>query len=104
MWKQVKTPPGWSMGSFNLHSAGVGILADLLAVKMGVEYAEGAFAAGLFHDLGWLLIVLGLPEEFKQISLLCKQNEKWGSEYETQLLGMTHADLSADALAVLEPS
>jgi HD-like signal output (HDOD) protein len=99
MWKQVKTPSGWSMGSFNLHSAGVGILADLLAVKMGAEYAEGAFAGGLFHDLGWLLIVLGLPEEFKQISLLCKQNEKWGAEYETQLLGMTHAELSADALA-----
>jgi HD-like signal output (HDOD) protein len=87
------------MGSFNLHSAGVGILADLLAVRTGAEYAEGAFAAGLFHDLGWLLIAIGLPEEFKQISLLCRQNEKWASEYEVQLLGMAHADLSADALA-----
>jgi HD-like signal output (HDOD) protein len=28
MWKQVKSPPGWSMGTFNLHSAGVAILAD----------------------------------------------------------------------------
>ncbi|MBZ5612226.1 MAG: HDOD domain-containing protein [Acidobacteriia bacterium] len=99
MWKQVKTPSGWSMGNFNLHSAGVGILADLLALRLGTEYAEGAFAAGLFHDLGWLLIAIGLPEEFKQISLLCQQNEKWAFEYEVQLLGMTHADLSADALA-----
>ncbi len=99
MWKQVKAPPGWSMANFNLHSAGVGILADLLAVRLGAEYAEGAFAAGLFHDLGWLLIAIGLPEEFKQISLLCRKSDKHAFEYEAQLLGMTHADLSADALA-----
>src|SRR6266481_3905978 len=62
MWSQVKTPPGWSMASFNLHSVGVGILADLLAQGRAVEYSEGAFAAGLFHDLGLLLVALGLPE------------------------------------------
>jgi len=100
MWKQVKTPPGWSMGSFNLHSAGVAILADLLAQKLKVEYAEGAFAAGLFHDLGWLLVAMGCPDEFKQISLLCKQDEKWAYEYELEVLGISHADLSAEALAV----
>lgn len=99
MWNQVKTPPGWSMASFNLHSAGVAILADLLAQRVSVDYPEGAFAAGLFHDLGWLLVALGLPEEFKQIDRLCQQNEKWAFEYEVQVLGVTHADLSADALA-----
>jgi HD-like signal output (HDOD) protein len=99
MWKQVKTPPGWSMGSFNLHSAGVAILSDLVAQRLAVEYAEGAFAAGLFHDLGWLLVAMGCPEEFKQVTLLCQQNSKWALEYEIEVLGTTHADLSADALA-----
>jgi HD-like signal output (HDOD) protein len=65
-----------------------------------VNYAEGAFAAGLFHDLGLLLIALGLPEEFKEISLLCQQNEKSALECELQVLGVTHAELSAMALAV----
>jgi HD-like signal output (HDOD) protein len=100
MWKQVRTPPGWSMASFNLHSAGVAILSDLLAQKLEVEYAEGAFAAGLFHDLGWLLAAMGCPEEFKQITLLCRQGERWAAEYEVSVLGITHADLSAEALAV----
>jgi HD-like signal output (HDOD) protein len=99
MWKQVKTPPGWSMASFNLHSAGVGIMADLLAQKLPVDYAEGAFAAGLFHDLGWLLVAMGCPEEFKQITLLCRQDGKWAYEYEMQVLGVSHAELSALALA-----
>ena len=100
MWKQTKTPPGWSMGSFNLHSAGVAILSDLLAQKLTVDYPEGAFAAGLFHDLGWLLVAMGCPDEYKQITLLCQQHEKWAFEYELEVLGITHADLSAEALAV----
>jgi HD-like signal output (HDOD) protein len=100
MWSQVKTPPGWSMARFNMHSVGVAILADLVAQRRPVDYAEGAFAAGLFHDLGLLLVALGLPEEYKQISLLYQQSPKWIIEYELQVLGMTHFELSAEALAV----
>ena len=99
MWNQVKTPAGWSTANFNQHSVGVGILADLLAQRLHVEYAEGGFAAGLFHDLGLLLIAIGLPEEYKQMSLLCQQSKQWTVEYEIQVLGMTHAELSAEALA-----
>src|SRR5271169_2937341 len=99
MWNQVKTPPGWSTSNFNQHSVGVGILSDLLAQRLDVTYAEGAFAAGLFHDLGLLLIAIGLHDEYKQMSLLCQQNKQWNQEYEIQVLGMTHAELSAEALA-----
>jgi len=99
MWSQVKTPPGWSTANFNQHSVGVGILSDLLAQRLDVTYAEGAFAAGLFHDLGLLLIAIGLHDEYKQMSLLCQQNKQWTQEYEIQVLGMTHAELSAEALA-----
>jgi len=99
MWNQVKTPPGWSMAKFNLHSVGVAILADLLATRLEVPYAEGAFAAGLFHDLGLLLVAIGLHDEYKQITLLCQQGQKWAQEYEMQVLGLTHAELSAEALA-----
>ena len=98
MWGQVKTPAGWSTANFNQHSVGVGILSDLLAQRVNVAYAEGAFAAGLFHDLGLMLVAIGLHEEYKQLSLLCQQSKKWDPNYEIQVLGMTHAELSADAL------
>jgi len=78
---------------------GVGILSDLLAQRLNVAYAEGAFAAGLFHDLGLLLVAIGLHDEYKQLSLLVQQSRKWDPEYEIQVLGMTHAELSAEALA-----
>ena len=99
MWGQVKTPAGWSTANFNQHSVGVGILSDLLAQRVNVAYAEGAFAAGLFHDLGLMLVAIGLHDEYKQLSLLCQQSKKWDPNYEIQVLGMTHAELSADALA-----
>jgi hypothetical protein len=66
---------------------------------MNVTYAEGAFAAGLFHDLGLLLVAIGMHDEYKQLTLLCQQSRKWDPEYEIQVLGITHAELSADALA-----
>ena len=99
MWAQVKTPAGWSMARFNHHSVGVALLADLIAQRRSVSYAEGAFAAGLFHDLGLLLVAMGLPEEFKEISLLCQQSDKDPLEAELQVLGVTHAELSSLALA-----
>lgn len=99
MWNQIKTPPGWSMARFNLHSVGVGILADLLAQRLDVPYGEGAFAAGLFHDLGLLLVAIGLHEEYKQMTLLCPNDQKWLADYEIQVLGVSHPELSADALA-----
>jgi HD-like signal output (HDOD) protein len=99
MWSHVKTPTGWSTANFNHHSVGVGILSDLLAQRLNVVYAEGAFAAGLFHDLGLLLIAIGMPDEYRQMSLLCQESKKWTQEYEIQVLGMTHAELSAEALA-----
>jgi HD-like signal output (HDOD) protein len=99
MWNQIKTPPEWSMARFNLHSVGVGILSDLLAQRMNVPYAEGAFAAGLFHDLGLLLVAIGLHEEYQQMARLCSADQKWLIDYEIQVLGMTHAELSAEALA-----
>ena len=95
MWNQVKTPPGWSMASFNLHSAGTAILADLLVQKLPVDEAEGAFAAGLFHDLGWLLVALSSPDEVKMVA-----HPAGGSQAtETEILGVSHAELSAQALA-----
>lgn len=99
MWSHVKTPPGWSLASFNRHAVGVAILSDLLAQKLPADHGEGAFAAGLFHDIGWLLVVLGCPEEYERVSASFSQDEQSGAECELQVLGMSHAELSAEALA-----
>ncbi|HYL77858.1 MAG TPA: HDOD domain-containing protein [Bryobacteraceae bacterium] len=99
MWSQLKTPPGWSTAHFNLHSVATAILSDLLAQRIAVNYAEGAFAAGLFHDLGLLLIALGSPEEYQALARLHTESGKSLLDCERDVLGLTHSELSAEALA-----
>jgi putative nucleotidyltransferase with HDIG domain len=99
MWSQVKTPPVWSMARFNRHSAAVAILSDQIASRIpAAVYPEGAFVGGLLHDLGRLLIALGLPDEFTRLVKLHEQTERSWTECERELLGFTHAELSAEAL------
>lgn len=100
MWRTVRTPAGWSMADFNRHSVSVAILADLLSQHLPAANAAGAFVAGLFHDLGLLLIAVGLPAEYRQISLLCEKDPHRAPEHELEVLGTTHAELCAEALAI----
>ena len=96
MWNSVRTPVGWSMARFNIHSVATAILADLLAQRTLVSYAEGAFVAGLFHDVGKLLIAVGLREQYEAVQVVQKRRPL--AEAELDILGFTHAELSAEAV------
>jgi putative nucleotidyltransferase with HDIG domain len=97
-WAKVPVPAGWPAARFNLHSVAVGILADLLAGQVETEYAEGAFVAGLLHDLGKLLIAVVEPDAFAELRKRALANGRDWTGCEQQVLGLTHAALSADAL------
>ena len=56
-----------------------------------MSYGEGAFIAGLLHDVGELLIALSLPREYEVIT---------AGESEMIVMGLEHAELSAAALGV----
>lgn len=100
MWRHVKAPRGFSIAEFNLHSVAVAFLSDVLAQRLEVPYAEGAFVAGLFHDLGLLLVALGLPREYSELLAACNEGVRSPLECELQVLGFAHADLSAEALEI----
>lgn len=89
MWNSIPTPLEWSMARFNQHSIATAILADLLSQEVPVDYPEGAFVAGLLHDLGLLLTAVALPEQYREL-------DQGGCEEE--VLGYTHGELSAEAL------
>jgi putative nucleotidyltransferase with HDIG domain len=87
------------MARFNRHSASVAILSDLMAERLPVTYAEGAFVAGLLHDIGRLLIAMGLPVEFGRMLHLYTHTDHPWVQCERETLGFTHAELSAEALS-----
>ena len=54
-WALARVPPMWDAKGFNLHALAVAVMADQIALRTHfVPYPEGAFAAGLLHDVGKL--------------------------------------------------
>jgi len=100
VWNRVNMPATWSMARFNMHSAAVALLSDLLAQRLPVSYPEGAFVAGLLHDVGRLLMALGLPAEYGKIVELYNAGGRTLIDCEREIAGFTHPELSAAALAV----
>ena len=76
IFSQIRVPKGWSTARYNLHSAACAIMADQMALHRAVEFGEGAFAAGLLHDIGRMVIALGLPRE---LSLIQQREEETGN-------------------------
>ncbi len=97
LWSKIETSGSWSMARFNKHSGEVAALSDCLAQHLPVNYGEGAFVAGLLHDVGRMLIALSMTPQYDAIVDL----ERTGRpicDCEIELLGFTHAALSAEAL------
>lgn len=98
LWAGIKAPPGWSSAAFNQHSVATALLADLLVEVAAVPHAEGAFVAGLLHDIGKLLVAISLPREYVLLSRLLAGGDRSALECERELLGTDHAELSASVL------
>jgi len=98
MWSHVYMPPSLSVARFNVHSSAVAILSDCLAQRVRVTYGEGAFVAGLLHDVGRLLIALSFPEQHETIVEMNSATGRPVHDCELEILGFSHPELSAEAL------
>src|SRR2546426_503534 len=91
-WDNARVPRTWDARQFNTHSLAVAVLSDLIALEAPVPYAEGAFTAGLLHDVGKLLIAVEAPERFES---LCKvYTNDSANDCEADLIGACHAEIS----------
>ena len=100
LWGQTKCPEFLSVARFNQHAAAVGMLSDFLAQRLTVQYPDGAFVAGLLHDVGRLILALGLPDDFRQVLATHMQTGTPLEECESAHLSFNHAMLSEEALKV----
>jgi len=98
MMAQLKLPAGWSTKQFNLHAVAVANMSDLIVQNMPVEYAEGAFVAGLLHDVGKLLLAVACPEDYTGVITQAKRDGMELYDVEIAQLGFSHAELSQRVL------
>jgi HD-like signal output (HDOD) protein len=93
-----KIAPSFSMMRFNLHSVATGMFLELLAEMVPLEEAEDAFLAGLFHDVGKLVIAVAMPEQYETILTAAAVTCESMLESERRVLQTDHAELSALAV------
>ena len=83
--------------SYSRHALGCAIFSQFLASYTRSHDPETGFAAGLFHDVGKLLILTTVPGTIPVISEMWKAGASW-EEAEQQTLHITHSELSAVVL------
>jgi len=97
-FSKTRTPQSWSRTCFNLHSAATAIVAESIAAALNAPNCQGAFLAGLLHDIGKLLIAITAPQQYEMSLELASASGRPLVECERELLGTDHAELSGLAL------
>jgi HD-like signal output (HDOD) protein len=84
------------------HSLHTGSLARRLAreERSSRELADEAFLAGLLHDIGELLFLVNLPQEYQTVLSRARETgvPVWQAEFDH--FGATHAELGAELMAI----
>lgn len=84
--------------AYSRHALGVAIMTQFLAHFTRARDPEAAFAAGLFHDIGRLLILSNAEEAVPEILRVWEEGDGDLERAERQVLEVTHAELSASIL------
>ena len=75
------------------HSIACGVAARLLAGKLRYRMPGEAFAAGILHDIGRLVLCQCFPTEFDEVLRVMRDEELYIGHAEEQVLGVTHAEV-----------
>ncbi|MFH0880346.1 MAG: response regulator [Lentisphaerota bacterium] len=84
------------------HSMLVGHCAQAIVKKENVEKktADDAFMAGLFHDIGKLVLAVNLPLQYRKVMALARDKYVPYLDAEIQVFEATHADVGAYLLGL----
>lgn len=90
------------------HSMTVATGARVLAAEAGINRGgqDNAFVAGLLHDLGKLVLLANLPQEYERAQTLVRERGLSERAAEQEVFGATHAEVGGYLLALwnLPPS
>ena len=78
-------------------------LATATVAKLKIRdraLANDAFTAGIVHDIGRLVVALGMPAKFREIAELSHADGRAPHLVEEELLGVSHAEVGAYLLGV----
>ncbi|MDA0333544.1 MAG: HDOD domain-containing protein [bacterium] len=77
------------------HSIACGVAARLLAGKLRYRVPGEAFAAGILHDIGRLILSQYFPAEFAEVLQVMREEDLYIGHAEERILGVTHAEVGS---------
>ena len=77
------------------HSIGCGVAARMLAARLRYRVQGEAFAAGILHDIGKLILSQYFAEEFGEIMAVVDEQDVYIGKAEEAVLGVTHAEVGS---------
>jgi HD-like signal output (HDOD) protein/CheY-like chemotaxis protein len=94
--------PGFSINELSNHSLNVaaGAQAIAQAERLDPQVTEEFYIAGLFHDIGKLVIAANLPESCSCIADMMQERRAPRIVVEKDVMGATHAEAGAFLLAL----
>ena len=95
-------PAGYSLQILWTHSLAVAHSARTIAKNNQVDKksVDDAFMSGLFHDLGKLVLIVNMPEQYGQVLHLIQDAKKEQTEAEREVFGGTHEEVGAYLLGL----
>jgi putative nucleotidyltransferase with HDIG domain len=95
VFSAARTVGGFDLQRFWDHCSSVGAVARLLAQKIFPDMAGEAFMAGLLHDIGKVVLLQYLEEDFAQALALGRSRGIELAEAEREVLGVDHGQIGA---------
>ncbi len=90
IFKSSSSHSGFNIVDLWKHSIGVGVASRTIAKTIKAENVENCFIAGIIHDIGKLLFIRYLGNEYiKVIDFACENNLNI-RDAESDMLGITH--------------
>ncbi|UCD58657.1 MAG: HDOD domain-containing protein [Candidatus Hydrogenedentota bacterium] len=82
----------FDFSTFWSHSLNCANLAKLISLNIAARGREGAFVAGLLHDMGKVVLTMNMPGKHEEVASLCSTGGMSGQEAEEKVFGITHAE------------
>jgi len=94
---EIPKVPGFSLDALWAHSIATATAAHRIAIEEGLEKdkVSAAFLAGMLHDLGKLVLAMGMPDQYGRVLAAAKDAPAREMEFEMLELQASHSDVGA---------
>ncbi|MCJ7601226.1 MAG: HDOD domain-containing protein [Desulfobulbaceae bacterium] len=83
-----------------LHSLGCAVAAKIITEKLNKKLGEDAFLFGILHDIGKIVSINAMPQDYEKILLLIRERHMPEGDAEMEVMGFNHQRLGSQLLEI----